>query len=501
MTPGTSEPSDMTPVVADIEDRYRLLIGSVEVASSTAGTMTAIAPGTGEVMGTVPRADGEIVDKAVRAAQAAQPGWAGLPTAERGRYLNRFAAALRDDRERLARIDAADSGNPLAAMRNDLDYAAESLDYFAGIAREIHGKTLPASARGLHMTLREPYGVVARILPFNHPLMFTVYHAAAPLAAGNTVIVKAPDQTPISPLEVARLTAEILPEGVLTVVTGDGGLTGHALVTHPEIRRIGFTGRRETGLRVIEAAAASGILKNVTAELGGKNPLLVFPDADPAYVAEQAVLGMNFESSQGQSCGSTSRLFVHEDLHDAVTEALQARLGRISVGDPLAKNTTMGPLVSAAQLERVAGYVEAGRADGGRLVCGGKRPDGVPDGGYYLEPTLFDRVEPDHRIAREEIFGPVLSVLEWNDRDELVRLANASPLGLTANIITKRIDWAVNTARELEAGCVWINGRGQHFLETPFGGYKDSGIGSEGSMDSLLSYTRVKALHVLDLDP
>ena len=490
----------MSTVVAEIRDEYPLILGGEVVATSADGVMSAVAPGTGAVVAEVPLAGPAIVDRAVSVAKAAQPAWAALSVAERGAYLRRFADALRADSERLARIDALDSGNPLPNMRNDLAYGADSLDYFSGIARELHGKTLPATAAGLHMTLREPYGVVARILPFNHPLMFTAYHVAAPLIAGNTVVVKAPDQTPISPLEVAYLAAEILPEGVLTVITGDGPTTGEALVAHPDVRRIGFTGRRETGLRVMEASAQSGVLKHVTVELGGKNPLIVFPDADPEYVAEQAVMGMNFESSQGQSCGSTSRLFVHDDLHDAVLEALVERLGVIRIGDPLDSETTMGPLVSAPQLARVSSFVDAGRNDGARLVVGGGRPSGVPDGGFYLEPTLFDGVTPDHTIAQQEIFGPVLSTLRWNDRDELLRLANATPLGLTANIITKRLDWAIDAARRVEAGCVWINGRGQHFLETPFGGYKDSGLGAEGSMDSLQSYTRTKAVHMLDLD-
>ena len=490
----------MSAATVELRDTYPMVIGSDEVGSSPAGVMAAVAPGTGEVVAEVALSSPQIVDDAVAVANQAQPAWAGLSMAERGDYLRRLAAALREDGERLARIDAMDSGNPLPNMRNDLAYGAESLDYFAGIARELHGKTLPATAGGLHMTLREPYGVVARILPFNHPLMFTAYHIAAPLVAGNTVVVKAPDQTPISPLEVAYIAADVLPPGVLTVLTGDGPTTGEALVAHPDIRRIGFTGRRETGLRVMQAAAESDVLKNVTVELGGKNPLLVFPDADPEYVAHQAVMGMNFESSQGQSCGSTSRLFVHDDLHDDVVDALVARLSVITVGDPLDAATTMGPLVSAPQLARVNSYVDAGRNDGARLVVGGSRPTDVPDGGFYLEPTLFDGVSPAHTIAREEIFGPVLSVMGWNDRDELLRLANASPLGLTANIITNRLDWALHAARRVEAGCVWINGRGQHFLETPFGGYKDSGLGSEGSMDSLQSYTRTKSLHVLDLD-
>ena len=361
--------------------------------------------------------------------------------------MRAFADAVRSQAERLARIDAMDSGNPLAAMRNDVAYGADALDYFAGIARELHGKTLPASAKSLHLTLREPYGVVARVLPFNHPLMFTLFHAAAPLAAGNTVVVKAPDQTPISPLEVAYLAAETLPSGVLTVITGDGPTTGEALVAHPEINRIGFTGRGTTGLRVMEAAAASGRVKHVTVELGGKNPLLVAPDADPAFVAEQAVGGMNFESSQGQSCGSTSRLYAPVELHDEIADAVAARLDQINVGDPLDPAATMGPLVSEPQLNRVQGYVEAGQTEGARMIRGGGRPRGVAEGGYYLAPTLFDQVEPGHVIATEEIFGPVLSMLEWRNRDDLIAQANATRYGLTANIITNDLDWAMDAAR------------------------------------------------------
>ena len=487
--------SDLSGV--ELRDRYPLLVGDGEVADGD--MMEAIAPGTGETVAEVPLADAVAVDRAAMAAEGAQPAWAALSAAERGRYLRTLADAVRSQSERLARIDAMDSGNPLAAMRNDVAYGADALDYFAGIARELHGKTLPASANSLHLTLREPYGVVARILPFNHPLMFTLFHAAAPLAAGNTVIVKAPDQTPISPLEIAYLAAEILPTGVLTVLTGNGATTGEALVAHPAISRIGFTGRGTTGLRVMEAAAASGRVKHVTVELGGKNPLLVAPDADPAFVAEQAVGGMNFESSQGQSCGSTSRLYAPAALRDEIVDAVAARLDQIRVGDPLDAATTMGPLVSEPQLSRVQGYVDVGRSEGARLIRGGTAPDGVPEGGFYLAPTLFDRVESGHTIATEEIFGPVLSVLEWRDRGDLIAQANATRYGLTANIITNDLDWAMDAARRVQAGCVWINGRGQHFLETPFGGYKDSGLGAEGSMESLLSYTRTKVVHVLDI--
>lgn len=458
-------------------------------------------PSTGEQCSEVPVATADDVNDAVSAAKSALVKWKALSVAERGEYLKKLAAALRDNRDRLAAIDALDSGNPFEPMKRDLDYAAQSLDYFAGIARELGGRTLSATADGLHMTLAEPYGVVARIIPFNHPLMFSAYHIAAPLVAGNTVVLKTPDQTPIAPLEFGRLAREVLPDGVLSVLTGDGRTTGEAVVAHPDIRRIGFTGRRETGLRVIEAAAQSGVLKNVTVELGGKNPMFVFPDADPAFVAEQAVAAMNFESSQGQSCGSTSRLLVHESLRSQVVEALHARMSSIVVGPALAPTTTMGPLVSEAQAARVMSFIDAGKQSS-RLVLGGDRSPAAKEyGGYYVAPTLFDEVSPDALIAREEIFGPVLSVMSWKKFDDAMEIANRTNYGLTANVITNNYGWALDAARRVEAGCVWVNGRGQHFLDTPFGGYKDSGLGAEGSMESLRSYTRTKALHMLNITP
>jgi len=483
-----------------IQNSYGIQIGHEERAGRGA-MMPVYDPSTGQQVSEVPVASARDVDDAVSAAKSAQASWRALSVAERGDYLRRLAEAMRANRDRLAAIDALDSGNPFEAMKRDLDYAAQSLDYFAGIARELGGRTLAASPDGLHMTLTEPYGVVARIIPFNHPLMFSAYHIAAPLVAGNTVVLKAPDQTPIAPLEFGRLASSVLPDGVLSVLTGDGRTTGEAVVAHPDIRRIGFTGRRETGLRVIEAAAQSGYLKNVTVELGGKNPMIVFPDADPAFVAEQAVAAMNFESSQGQSCGSTSRLLVHESLRAEVVEALHSRMGSIVVGPALAPTTTMGPLVSSAQAERVMGFIDEGRRTA-RLVLGGDRSDAAAEhGGYYVAPTLFDDVEPEHLIAREEIFGPVLSVMTWKKFDDVMMIANRTNYGLTANVVTNNYGWALDAARKVEAGCVWINGRGQHYLDTPFGGYKDSGLGAEGSMESLRSYTRTKALHMLNITP
>jgi acyl-CoA reductase-like NAD-dependent aldehyde dehydrogenase len=348
------------------------------------------------------------------------------------------------------------------------------------------------------MTWREPYGVVARIIPFNHPFMFCAYQSAAPLMAGNAVIIKAPDQTPLAPLEFGRLCSEVLPKGLVTVLTGPGPVTGTALVRNPAIRRIAFTGRRETGLTILETSAQTGNVKHVTLELGGKNPLIVYPDTLPERAAEVAVGSMNFDFSQGQSCGSTSRVFVHERDAAAVTEAIAARLGSFVIGDPLDESTTMGPLVSGAQRDRVVGFIESGQHQGARLVAGGAPPADLADsGGYYMAPTLFDRVQPEHDIAREEIFGPVIAVRTWSGRDAMLEEVNATRFGLTANILTNDLDLAIDTARRVDAGIVWVNGQGQHFITTPFGGHKDSGLGVEGSLASLESFTTVKSVHVL----
>lgn len=481
-----------------VQARPALRVGDEEIADTAAGTMPDTDPTTGRHVADVPIADEPTVDTAVRVAARAAEEWRRLSVHERATLVRGLATAVRRDLERLARLDAFDSGNPLTAMRKDAEYGAAALEYFAGIATELHGAVVPASADGLHMTWREPYGVVARIIPFNHPLMFCAYQAASPLMAGNAVIVKAPDQTPLAPLEFGRLCADLLPPGLVTVLTGPGPVTGDALVRHPRIRRIAFTGRRETGLGILEAAARTGHVKNVSLELGGKNPLIVLPDTDPEVAAGIAVAGMNFDISQGQSCGSTSRVFVQQRDAAAIVDAIAERLRQFTIGDPLDESTTMGPLVSADQLDRVRGFIVAGRRDGARLVAGGGTPASVGhSGGYFLEPALFDRVAPEHAIAQEEIFGPVVAVRSWTDYDAMIDEVNATRYGLTANILTRDLDLAIGTARRVDAGTVWVNGRGQHFITTPFGGHKDSGIGVEGSLASLESFTQVKTVHVL----
>jgi acyl-CoA reductase-like NAD-dependent aldehyde dehydrogenase len=344
--------------------------------------------------------------------------------------------------------------------------------------------------------LREPYGVVARIVPFNHPFMFAAAHLAAPLMAGNAVIVKPPETSPLSGSLLGELCQAHLPAGLVNIVHGQGRPSGDALVRHPLVRRIGFTGSVSTGLAIQRAAAESAV-KHVSLELGGKNPFIVFPDADLDKVVDLAVAGMNF-SWAGQSCGSTSRLLLHEAVHDEVVERVAARLVALRIGDPLDPATEMGPVNSIRQYARVQGFIEAARAQGARLVTGGRRPAGAQfERGYWIQPTLYDCVDAGMRVAREEVFGPIVCALRWRSEAEALALANGTELGLTAAIWTRDLNTSLRMMRQLEAGTVWINTAGQHFVGTPFGGWKDSGLGSEECLDELFSYTRVKAVHVL----
>jgi betaine-aldehyde dehydrogenase len=359
---------------------------------------------------------------------------------------------------------------------------------------ELKGQTIPTPGGGLDYTRLEPFGVVARMLPYNHPAMFAVSKIAAPLVAGNTVVLKIADQTPLSGLLLGRLAQEHLPPGVLNILTGEGPTCGAALVRHPRVRRVAFTGSVATGRAVVAQAG----IKPVTLELGGKNPLIVLPDVDVAKAAAAAVAGMNFTVCQGQSCGSTSRVFVHRRIHAALVDAIVEEVGRIRVGLPDRDDAQMGPLITRAHHDRVLGYVESAMQEGAELRYGGRHPS-APElaRGYFVEPTVFDRVAHGMTIEREEIFGPVLAVLPWDDETEMLRQANDTEFGLCANIWTNDVSTALRLADRVEAGYVWINGYGgARYRGAPFGGYKSSGIGREHSMDELVSYTQIKNVNV-----
>ncbi len=474
---------------------YLMLIDGALSASASGQWLESVNPSDESSLGRVPIADASDVDRAVRAAARAQPAWQALTVTERGALLREVARRLLQRQDEILRLEVMDTGNTIGKMAGDLGAAAGQLDYYAGLGLEIKGETIPASAHALHLTLREPYGVVGRIVPFNHPIYFAVSALAGPLTAGNTVLVKTPDQSPLSATALGEVCRDVLPPGVVNIVTGTGAISGDALVRHPLVRRIAFTGSVPTGL-AIQRAAAEVCVKHITLELGGKNPMIVFPDVPPEQAADAAVAGMNF-AWQGQSCDSTSRLLVHASIHDEVVERIAARVAALRLGDPLDPLSQMGPINSRRHYERVMHYARAGSEDGATLVYGGKRPPGAQfERGYWIEPTVFSGVTMDMRVAREEIFGPVLSILHWNDVDEVVAMANATEYGLTAAIWSQDLQAALSMGRRIDCGYVWINGNSAHHRGTPFGGTRNSGVGREECLEELLSYTQTKAMHI-----
>ena len=473
-----------------------MLIGGELVESESREWLTSLNPATEDVIGRVPAASKKDVDRAVEAASRAQPEWAALPARERGDCLRALADALDARAGEILELEVRDTGNTIAKMTRDVEKAANLHRYFAGLGLEIKGTTVPASPENLHYTVHEPYGVVGRIVPFNHPISFAAGRIAAPLMAGNSVVVKPPEQAPMSSSILAEICAEVLPPGLVNIVTGLGPVAGDAIVRHPEIKRIAFIGSVPTGM-MIQRAAAEVAVKHITLELGGKNPMIVFPDADMDAAVHGAIAGMNF-THQGESCGSTSRLMLHSSIHDEFLARVVERVSALKIGDPLDPESGMGPVVSEEQLAKVLHYIEAGREDGAQLMCGGARLEGPAfERGYWVQPTVFAGVTQDMRIAREEIFGPVLSVMRWKDEDEAVDMANATEYGLSAAIWTRDLKNALTTARRLQSGYIWINGTSAHYLGTPFGGMKNSGLGREEIMDELKSYTETKTVHVM----
>lgn len=495
MTQTQHEETRLPESVRGLLDReWRLLVGGRRVCAQSGATYEDVSPVTEETIAHVPDGHTGDVDAAVGAAQLAQPEWSGVSPRERGAIVSQLADVVAEHAEELALLDTIDAGAPVSEMRGDAAAAANLLRFFAGLATEMKGETTPATSKHLHYTTRESFGVVGRIIPFNHPLMFAAGKIAAPLVAGNSVILKPAEASPLSALRIGELFCGVVPEGVLSVVVGDGPSVPTAIVRHPLVRRIGFTGSEPTGRAIQRDAAECGV-KHVTLELGGKNALVAFPDADPDEVAESAVNGMNFTWS-GQSCGSTSRLLVHESIAADVVQRIVERLAARRIRCPFDPSSEMGTMASRAQYDKALGYIEAARAEGAEVVTGGGRPEGVGVG-LFIAPTVLGNVRPDMRIAHDEVFGPVLSVITWREEKEALEVANSVKYGLTASVWTNDIRRGHRFVRELQAGYVWINGSSQHFLGTPFGGVKDSGIGREESLEELLSYTQSKTVHVM----
>jgi betaine-aldehyde dehydrogenase len=471
---------------------YRMLVGGEWTDAGDGEVIESVNPATEEAFATIPHAKAADVQRAVEAAQEGFREWRSYDWVRRARAMRELAARMAERAEEFALLDVADTGSTITGMRADAQRAPGVFHYFAGISSELKGTTYEAPDNVIGSTVREPYGVVGRILPFNHPYRFCS-KVAPILAAGNSVILKPAEATSLSALAFAELTLDVLPRGVVNVVCGLGSTAGAALVEHPDVPRIAFIGGVATGKAIARAAAEH--MKRCSFELGGKNPMIVFPDVDVARAAEGCVKGMNLVGAMGQSCQSNSRVFVHDSIHDRFLEEVVRRVEALTLGDPMDEAIDMGALTSESHYRRVLSFIESGKEQGARLLTGGSRPAHL-DKGYFVEPAVFADVDMDMRIGSEEIFGPVISVFRWSDWDDVVARANSLRFGLTANIWTNDLTLAHRTARAVQSGLVWVNGEGRRIPGTPFGGFKESGLGRESDLSELLSYTQEKYIQI-----
>jgi acyl-CoA reductase-like NAD-dependent aldehyde dehydrogenase len=476
-------------------DRKKLLINGEWVDATGGKTMPVINPATEEVIAEVPFATRKDVDAAVNAARAALDGpWGKMSARDRGRLLWKLGERLMERVDEVARLETLHNGKPINESRHvEVPAAAECLQYYAGWADKIHGETIPVKGNYFTYTLREPLGVVAAIVPWNFPLLLASWKVGPALACGNTFILKPASQTPLTALALGAIAQEVgFPPGVFNVITGAGSSVGQAIVDHPGIDKIAFTGDTSTGKGIMRSAAET--LKHITLELGGKSPNIVLPDADLEAAIRGATIGIFY--GKGEVCAAGSRLLVDRSIKGEFMEKLAARTKKMVPGDPLDPKTRLGAIASKTQMERVLGYIEGARKEGATLVAGGSRADIGTGKGFFLQPTVFDNVLPEMTIAREEIFGPVLATIEFSDLDEAIATANDTQYGLAAAVWTKDIKKAHYVARKLQAGTVWINTYNIYDTAAPFGGYKQSGFGREMSIHALEHYTQVKSVWV-----
>jgi aldehyde dehydrogenase (NAD+) len=474
----------------------RLFIGGKWVDSASGKTYATVNPATAEPITQIADGDARDADVAVQAARRAfeSAPWAEMSASDRGKILWKIGDLIDKYNEELGTLETLDNGKPIfESCQVDMPMVAEVFRYFAGWASKIHGETAPVRGPFLHYTLREPLGVVAAIVPWNFPLLLASWKVAPALAAGNTVVLKPAPWTPLTALRLGEICQEAgLPEGALNIVTGSTDDLGRALVRHPGVAKVAFTGSTMTGQEIARVSADT--LKHVTLELGGKSPNIVLADANLDGAVRGATIGIFY--GKGEVCAAGSRLFVEKKIHDDFMQKLVDRTKKVQPGDPLDPKTKFGALVSEPQMNKVLGYIEKGKAEGAKLVAGGGRATFGNGKGYFVQPTVFDGVKNDMTIAREEIFGPVLSTIEFEDVDEAVREANKNPYGLAAAVWTRDIAKAHRIARRLEAGTVWINTYNNYDPAAAFGGYKMSGYGRELSMHALESYTQVKSVWV-----
>jgi aldehyde dehydrogenase (NAD+) len=472
-------------------ERYDLLIDGSRRPAVSGQYFETINPATERSLAQVAEGGSADIDAAVTSARSAFEGiWSQMRAAERGNLLLRLAELIRRNQEELIELESLDSGKPVSAIRRqDLPAVVDTLTYYAGWADKINGQVIPARPDALAYTVREPMGVVGAIIPWNFPLMIGMWKLAPALACGCTVVLKPAELTPLTALKIGELAlAAGFPPGVLNVVPGFGKIAGAALVDHPDVDKITFTGSPAVGREILRGAA--GNLKRVTLELGGKSANIIFPDADVETAVKAAASGIFFNT--GQVCSAGSRILVHDDIYDEVVERLVARAESIRIGDPLETSTAMGPL-SETQLNRVVGYIDIGKAEGAKIATGGTRVDGP---GYYVRPTVFANVEHDMRISQEEIFGPVASVIRFKDEQDAIRLANGTSYGLAAGVWSADIGRAHRFTARLKAGTVWVNTYGPTDVRLPWGGARDSGFGREHGDAAIENFTEPKAVWI-----
>ncbi len=473
-----------------------LSINGRRVASADGRTSSTYNPANGEVIAEVAQATATDVDQAVKAAHArfSEGAWKQMRTRERGQLLQRIANLIREKAEMLAQIESRNGGKPISAARGEIGAVANTFEYYAGAVNKIHGQTIPVNANGTALTFREPLGVCALIIPWNFPLVISGWKVAPALAMGNTVVIKPASATPLSALALADLVLEAgLPEGVLNVITGSGGVAGLALVTHPLVRKISFTGSTEIGMGVMKQAADG--IKRVSLELGGKSANIVFADANLDVCVESSIFAVY--DNAGQDCCSRSRILVERPIFDEFVERFVKRTKTLKLGNPADAATEMGPLITPQHRESVLNYIQIGDSEGGKRLCGGDKPtnDDMAKGNY-LTPAVYVNVKSGMRIVQEEVFGPVVCIMPFDTEAEAIRFANDTPYGLSGSLWTRDIGRALRVARAVETGMLSINSSSSVHIEAPFGGMKQSGLGREQGIVALDHYSEYKSVFI-----
>jgi aldehyde dehydrogenase (NAD+) len=489
--------STAQPAASNTPRKYQLFIDGKFVDAESGKTFTTPNPATGETLAEVAEADKADIDKAVEAARRAYEGkWSRMSARDRGRLLYKLSQLIEEHSAELAALETSDNGKPIRESSYvDLPQVVENFEYFAGYATKIEGETIPVPGQMFNYTLREPLGVCGQIIPWNFPLLMAAWKLAPALAAGNTIVLKPAEQTPVTAMELAKLIQEAgFPDGVVNIVPGYGETAGASLASHPGIDKIAFTGSTEVGKLVAREAAQN--LTKVSLELGGKAPNIIFADADMEQAVNGAMMGIFF--NQGQVCCAGSRLFIAEEVKDEFLERFKERAQRVKVGNPMDASTHMGPQVSEEQLNRIKGYVDIARGEGATVLTGGEPPqlEGDFQNGYFFQPTIFCDVKNQMRVAQEEIFGPVTSAITFSNEEELIKQANETIYGLSAGIWTRDITRAHRFAKEIHAGTIWINTFNMFNAASPFGGFKQSGYGREMGKHALELYTHIKSVWV-----